>query len=217
MSTCYRIVCERHTQRVVLVDVTCDPSQETSDRYERQMQRWDRHVIGEEPILDRLGNPYPPDFRPYLHRHSSNKITVVEHPYVFVPELVDKCGPNVVSTEDILALMTERVEAILNGHAPRPYDGYVRTTDHGMSDSEHADGHTIRIGCQLCMTVNQNAQTAEASADTLAMVLDRISASLDTLSLPVLDDSEKPTGETVQVRVLPLTTLCNQLGNSPRG
>src|SRR5271166_185023 len=113
-ATYYRVVCDRHTPPLVLADVICDPDCEVSQHYERQMRRRDRHASGEEPMLDRFGNPYPRQYRPYIYRHSSRRTTVDPHEHVFVPELVDRSsGP-----ADTIAWIKERAEAICNGQPP---------------------------------------------------------------------------------------------------
>ena len=206
-ETYYRVVCDQHPTPVVLADVTCDPDQEASQQYEHQVQRWDRHNSGEEPILDRFGNPYPPGFRPYLYRHSSRKVTVDTHDHMFFPKLVDASAPDNIN---------EHIAAISSGQ--RYHDGYVRVLDYEIGDTENTDGHEIRIGCELCAKVRGKSLLAFASADTLAMVLDRIGSSLETVSLPVIDQQDnKPTGEIVEVRIVTLYGLRKQLGDNPHG
>jgi hypothetical protein len=209
-ETYYRVVCNQHDQPVVLVDVTCDPDQEAWQRYRDEQQRWDRHNSGEEPIPvsgDRYRRPHPRDFRPYMSPHTSRQVSVNPHEAIFVPELVDRSAP-----DD----MNEYMEAFFNGQ--RFHDGYVRVLDYEIGDTENADGHEIRIGCALCAKVRGKSLLAFASADTLAMVLDRIGASLETVSMPVIDQRDnKPTGEIVEVRMVTLYELRKELGDNPHG
>jgi hypothetical protein len=212
-ETRYRVVCGLHTPPVPLADITWDPNQEASQRYERKQRRWDRHNAGEETIVDEVtGIPYPRNFRPYLHRFSSGKITVIERPYIFVPELVESYGPK--DTMEYVFWVSERAAE----GKPVPRDGYVRVVDCEIGDTEHADGRTITIACALCEKARGKPLFAFASADTLAMVLDRIGARLEMVSMPVIDQRDnKPTGEIVEVRMVTLYELRKELGDNPHG
>ncbi|GJO36595.1 hypothetical protein NJB1604_00160 [Mycobacterium marinum] len=213
MTDRYQVVCKRHTPPVVLADITYDPNQEASQRYEREQQRWDRHNSGEETIIDELtGTPYPRNFRPY-NRHSSRAITVNPRPPMFVPELVEEdYGPS-----DTTEYMFWRGRRIKEG-MPVPRDGYVQVVRYEMGATENSDGREIRIACELCTRTSGKPLLAFASAETLALVLDSIGPTLDSAMLPLLDGkTNKPSGETVKVRVLPLVRLRKELGANPRG
>ena len=213
MSDTYQVVCDRHNRRVVLADVWYDPECKASQRYNEEMRRWDRHTSGGQPIVDRYGRPYPPGFRPYVYRHSSRAITISPREHMFVPELVDRDQPDIITGDDWMRWLQDRAEG-----KPAPHDGYIRTTYCEIGDAESADGHEIRISCELCEKSRGKSLLAFASADTLAMVLDRIGPTLATEKLPVYDQySGKLSGDTVEVRVITLHELRKELGNTPRG
>jgi len=212
--TYYRVICDRHTPPLVLVDITCDPDCEAFQHHERQVARWDRHASGEQPELDRSGRSFPRGFRPYLYRDSSRTITVYPHEHMFFAELVDRSGPR-----EINEWLEERAEAAVSGQEPpRRHDGYVRVVEHEIGEVEHTDGHEIRIACDRCKQGRGKALLAFASAGTLAIVLDRVGTALPSEVQPVYDQtSGKLTGETVDVRVITLYELRKALGGNPRG
>lgn len=213
--TYYRVVCDRHTPPLVLVDIAFDPDCEASQHYERQVARWDRHASGEQSELDRSGRPYPRGFRPYMPRHSSRTITVYPHEHMFFAELVDRSGPR-----DINEWLQERAEAVLSGQEPpRRHDGYVRVLEYEMSGVEDTDGHKITIACERCKKARgKSLRMPKTSAGTLTMVLDRIGPALPTEIQPLYDlTSGKLMDDTVEVRVITLYELRKELGKNPRG
>ena len=186
MSDCYQVVCDRHNRRVVLADVWHDPEYEPSQSYDEEK-------------------------RP--HRHSSRAITISPRDNMFVPELVDRDQPAIITGADWMRYLHDRAEG-----KPAPHDGYIRTTYCEIGDAESADRHEIRISCELCKKERGKSLIAFASADTLAMVLDRVGPTLATENLPIYDqNSGELSSETVEVRVITLHELRKELGKRPRG
>ena len=217
-ATYYRVVCNSDHEQVahepvLLADITCDPDQEAWQRHQREQRRWDRHNSGEEPIPveeDRYRRPYPRDFRPYMPRTNSKKITVRPYEHMFFPELVDPDQADITTMDDYIRDW-ERTK----GKPRRPYsDGYMRVTNYEMDHTEHPHGRKITIGCALCKMLRGNSKPAKASADRLALALARINP-LDIKTLPLRDENDaKLTDETVEVRIVTLLEVCRELGGT---
>lgn len=183
-----------------------------NDRYQVVCDRHDPPITLVDIFYDpnQEGNEQRPRMpRP---RSSSRKLFIREHPPLFVSQLIDKSGP-----EDMWE-HASWVADLVAEDKPLPHNGYVQAVSFQIGDLEHTDGHEIRIACELCTRTRGKPLLAFASAETLALVLDRIGPDLATVTLPLLDPaSEKPTGQTVEVRMLALASLRAELGEKPRG
>ncbi|GJO33428.1 hypothetical protein NJB1507_45250 [Mycobacterium marinum] len=210
----YQVVCSRHDPSVVLADITYDPNQEAEQRYTHEKQRWDRHDRGEETIIDEVtGQPFPRGITPPLYRSSSRGITVIPRPPLFIPQLVEESDGPSDTIEYMFWLSRRAAEG-----KPLPHNGYVQVAGYQMDAVDHADGSEIRIACELCTRTHGKPLLAFASAETLALVLDRVGSAVTATTMPFLDpDSGKLTDKTVEVRVVPLTKLRKELGSNPRG
>ena len=100
----------------------------------------------------------------------------------------------------------------------RYHDGYVRVLDYEIGDTENTDGHEhtdrVRAVRQRCAA---KSLLAFASADTLAMVLDRIGSSLGhrVSAAASTSTSNKPTGETVEVRIVTVVRTSQRTRRQP--
>jgi hypothetical protein len=212
-TTCYQVVCDRHTPRVVLADVWHDPECEASEHFDGEIRRWDKHNSGDQPIADTYGRPLPRQFRPHMPRYSSRSITVMPHEHMFIPDVVDRDQPDVITADDWARFLSDRVEG-----KPAPRDGFVRTTSCWVGGDEDTDGHKITIACELCKKLRgKPLRMPPTSADTLTMVLDRIGPTLPTEKQPLYDLSSGKLMEDTVVRVITVSELRKELGKNPRG
>jgi hypothetical protein len=198
VSNWYRVMCDRKHPLTPVCDIEHDKSGKEAKLY-------DRLVAGEIPMLDSFGQPVPGAAVP--PRRASREVTIY-------PVTGIKAPAGTVDIPDINTQVQAKAQAIREGKPPPKFpSGWVRTADVEVGEEQHTDGHKFRLACRCGLLVPQ------ASAGTIALVLDKIGGGLDTIDVELReqDESRKWVTRPITVRLLPLLRLCAELGKKPRG